>query len=223
MDKHKEIELINKGRQLEREEQEAQENLEYLDSHWQRIAGYYCAGNVFHLIEKNDKMFCHILRKVDYSHKTTFICYDLVLEFVKKMNGFVLGHKTAEFLEFCKMTKTEFIPKKELLTDAWYFGFLRYKVKFFTDKKKNRVLVFIVSPNSEVLFSIADRFGGCIQKRRNLFKLSLGDQKRVAQLCSFLLKEPRDLIEEERTLFKEKEQICLSNLTRKTKKTLLKS
>lgn len=107
--------------------------------YWQSVAGMYSAGNTFHLNEKGfvEMTIDGVLKsRQKLKQKLSYANFDVLSNFVDRLNGYVVGSKSTEFAEFCKMTKKEFIVcTNKLPSDYWLFNYLRFKVKFMTDKR----------------------------------------------------------------------------------------
>lgn len=187
--------------------------------YWQSVAGMYSAGHVFHLNEKG-----HVEMKVNgvlksrrkLKGKLTYANFDVLSNFVDKLNGYVVGSRSTEFAEFCKMTKKEFIvcPNKSA-SDDWLYSYLRFKVRFMTDKKRGGIYTFVHSNDLTISNFFVDRFDGAVQKKRhNSFRWILYDQKKVIKFCSFLLEDRIyfALLPQERVYFEYRKQSCLQNL-----------
>lgn len=196
--------------------------------YWQSVAGMYSAGHVFHLNERG-----HVEMKVNgvlksrrkLKEKLTYANFDVLSSFVDNLNGYVVGCRSTEFAEFCKMTKKEFIvcPNK-LASDYWLYSFLRFKVRFMADKKRGKIYAVVHVNDLTISNFFVDRFGGAVQKRDNHFRCVLYDQKKVIEFCSFFLEDRIYfcLLPQERTFFEQNKKYCLKNLAN-TKKGCLKN
>ena len=189
-------------------------NYEY----WQSVAGIYSAGNIFHLNEKGhvEMKYSGVLKsRRKLNEKLTYANFDVLSNFVDKLNGYVVGWKSTEFAEFCKMTKKEFIvcPNKSA-SDYWLYSFLRFKVRFMADKKRRKIYAVVHNDDLTISNFFVDRFGGAVQKRDNRFRWVLYDQKKVIAFCSFLLEDRIyfSLLPQEKAFFEGRKQGCLQNL-----------
>lgn len=186
--------------------------------YWQALAGIYSAGHVFHLNEKGlaDMTTDGVLKsKRKLKEKLTYANFDVLSNFVDKLNGYVVGFKSTEFAAFCKMSKKEFIVcPNNLPSDYWLYTYLRFKVKFMTDKKRGRIYAIVHDNDLTILNFFVDRFDGVVQKRRNRFCWILYNQKKVMKFCSFFLEERTYfyLLPKERSVFEQNKKDCLQNL-----------
>ena len=187
--------------------------------YWQAMAGYYCAGHTFRLDEKGfaDTPLDGVLKsRQKLKKKLTYANFDVLSKFVDKLNGYVLGFRSTEFAEFCKMTNKEFIvcPNK-LPSDYWLYNYLRFKVKLMTDKKRGKIYAVVHNNDLTISNFFVDRFDGVVQKKRhNSFRWILYDQKKVIKFCSFFLEEGSFsyLSPKEKAVFEQNKQYCLQNL-----------
>lgn len=186
--------------------------------YWQSVAGIYSAGHVFHLNEKGhvEMLVGGVLKsRRKLKEKLTYANFDVLSNFVDKLNGYVVGSRSTEFAEFCKMTKKKFIvcPNKSA-SDYWLYSYLRFKVRFMTDKKRGGIYTFVHSNDLTISNFFVDRFGGAVQKRDNRFRWVLYDQKKVIACCSFLLEDRIyfSLLPQEKAFFEGRKQGCLQNL-----------
>ena len=196
--------------------------------YWQSVAGIYSAGHVFHLNKRGNvemKVNGVLKSRRKLKEKLTYANFDVLSNFVDKINGYVVGSRSTEFAEFCKITKKEFIvcPNKSA-SDDWLYSYLRFKVRFMTDKKRGRIYAVVHNNDLTISNFFVDRFGGSIQKRDNHFRCVLYDQKKVIEFCSFLLEDRIYfvLLPQERVYFEYRKQSCLKNLAN-TKKDCLKN